>query len=392
MIKSVFNYPVSQLFDNNLRVVYQIPRYQRPYTWTKKHWEELFDDIHWNKLLSYLGDDYAVQERFFRHYYNAFREELKDIIQVPLATRSNLIQVYEKLVNNDVKKCLADLVAASQQYGLLLSTVDDASVQKLSRPLRDLEQIQGAPAYLLMLYLLVRKSALKLDVSQLADIVQTLVKFFVRRNLTDVPPTRDLTRMFMAVLEGLREKGLNGASIVAFIRDQLSEVSSSDETFRQKLDGPIYDDNANVTRFILCSLAEQSMTKESWVDLWDMEGKQYVWTIEHIFPQGENIPKAWVTMMADGDKDAAVEIQLAHVHRLGNLTISGFNSSLGNKSFEEKRDRTDRKGLEVGYKNGFKLNQDLATADTWSVKQINARTKKLVDQAVKLFSMEAGKP
>ena len=44
MIKSVFNYPVSQLFDNNLRVVYQIPRYQRPYTWTRKHWEELFDD------------------------------------------------------------------------------------------------------------------------------------------------------------------------------------------------------------------------------------------------------------------------------------------------------------------------------------------------------------
>lgn len=134
------------------------------------------------------------------------------------------------------------------------------------------------------------------------------------------------------------------------------------------------------------------MTKESWVDLWDMEGKQYVWTIEHIFPQGENIPKAWVTMMADGDKDAAVEIQLAHVHRLGNLTISGFNSSLGNKSFAEKRDRIDRKGREVGYKNGLKLNQDLANSDTWSVKQINARTKKLVDQAVKLFSMEAGKP
>ena len=94
----------------------------------------------------------------------------------------------------------------------------------------------------------------------------------------------------------------------------------------------------------------------------------------------------------DGDKDAAVEIQLAHVHRLGNLTISGFNSSLGNKSFAEKRDRIDRKGREVGYKNGLKLNQDLANSDTWSVKQINARTKKLVDQAVKLFSMEAGKP
>ena len=30
----------------------------------------------WNKLLGYLGDDYSVQERFFRHYYNAFKDPL----------------------------------------------------------------------------------------------------------------------------------------------------------------------------------------------------------------------------------------------------------------------------------------------------------------------------
>ena len=130
------------------------------------------------------------------------------------------------------------------------------------------------------------------------------------------------------------------------------------------------------------------MTRETWVDLWKMDGKQYVWTIEHIFPQGENIPKAWVNMIADGDRDLAIEYQRSHVHKLGNLTITGFNSSLGNKSFEEKRDRADRKGRAVGFKNGLKLNEDLANAETWSVKQINARTKKLVDKAIKCFSLE----
>jgi len=33
MIKSVNNYPVSQLFDIEAGVVYVIPRYQREYTW-----------------------------------------------------------------------------------------------------------------------------------------------------------------------------------------------------------------------------------------------------------------------------------------------------------------------------------------------------------------------
>jgi hypothetical protein len=129
------------------------------------------------------------------------------------------------------------------------------------------------------------------------------------------------------------------------------------------------------------------MTKETWVDLWKFENKQFVWTIEHIFPQGENIPASWVTMIADGDAAKAKAIQVSHVHKLGNLTISGFNSALGNKSFEDKRDRTDRQGRAVGYKNGLKLNADLAVAQTWSVPLIEARTVKLVDQVMSQFAM-----
>jgi len=64
-------------------------------------------------------------------------------------------------------------------------------------------------------------------------------------------------------------------------------------------------------------------------------------------------------LIAGGDAKKAKKIQQAHVHKLGNLTISGFNSALGNKSFEEKRDRTDRQGRAVGYKNGLKLSPGL---------------------------------
>ena len=95
-------------------------------------------------------------------------------------------------------------------------------------------------------------------------------------------------------------------------------------------------------------------------------------------------------MIADGDEVKAKEIQQTHVHKLGNLTISGFNSALGNKSFEDKRDRVDRLGRAVGYKNGLKLNKDLAAATGWSVGQITARTKKLVQQTTQLFKLQGG--
>ncbi|WP_295587517.1 HNH endonuclease family protein [uncultured Lamprocystis sp.] len=349
----------------------------------------------WNTLLGYLGDDYSIQERFFRHYYNAFKDSLnipfrkdddkrKDPLG-PVATRSNLIQIYEKLINQDAKGHLRDIRAAGQLYALMLARNTGEVWAPLANPLKDLDRIQGAPSYLLMLYLLVRQAPLAINVTQLGKIAKLLVCFFVRRNLTDMPPTRDLTRLFMAIID--KVASLSGDSVVASVRDELLTVSASDASFRSKLEGSIYEENAGVTRFVLCALAEQSMTKETWVDLWKFENKQFIWTIEHIFPQGENIPAAWVTMIAAGDAKKATELQQTHVHKLGNLTISGFNSALGNKSFEEKRDRTDRQGLAVGYKNGLKLNAELAVAKAWGTTQIDARTTTLVDQVVSLFTM-----
>jgi hypothetical protein len=353
----------------------------------------------WNKLLDYLGDDYSVQERFFRQYYNAFKDPLnapfrndadkkKDPLG-PVATRSNLILIYEKLINQDAKHHLQALRAAGQLYALMLSRNADESWTRLDKPLKDLDRIQGAPSYLLMLYLLVRREQLGIDLAQLEDIAQLLVYFFVRRNLTDTPPTRDLTRLFMGTIDKVVD--LSGAAVVKAIREELLAVSASDEIFRTKLEGAIYEENAGVTRFVLCSLAEQGMTKETWVDLWKYEGKIFVWTIEHIFPQGENIPRSWVTLIADGDAAKAKALQETHVHKLGNLTISGFNGALGNKSFQEKRDRTDSGGREVGYKNGLKLNTELATAERWSVAQVDLRTATMVDQVMGLFSMTGPK-
>jgi len=350
----------------------------------------------WNRLLNYLGDDYTIQERFFRQYYDAFKDELNtlfrkegDKTQDPLgymATRSNLISIYQKIIDKDAKWFLKNINSASRKYAILLFRNQDDAIDCLEKALKDLERIQGAPSHLLMLYLLVRRDDLQTRDEHLAQILHLLVRFFVRRNLTDTPPTRDLTRLFMGIIDKL--DGKKGVEVVDVIREQLIAKSASDEMFRHKLEGPIYEENSWVARFILCALAEEGMTIETRVDLWGFKNKQYVWTIEHIFPQGEHIPKSWVDMMADGDEQRSKDYQQSHVHKLGNLTISGFNSALGNKSFEEKRDRTDRKtGLHVGYKNGLKLNEDLADADIWSVALIDARTSKLVDKATGLFQL-----
>ena len=87
------------------------------------------------------------------------------------------------------------------------------------------------------------------------------------------------------------------------------------------------------------------MTNETYVALRrQYDSRQYVWSIEHIFPQGTNIPQSWVNMIAGGDQAKVREYQTLYVHTFGNLIITGYNSALSNKSFSEKRDRKDNSG------------------------------------------------
>lgn len=78
--------------------------------------------------------------------------------------------------------------------------------------------------------------------------------------------------------------------VARYIKWRLVDVSASDVTFKERLEGPVYDVNPDMTRYILTVLAEPSVTKEM-KGLWERyPSGNYVWTIEHVFPQGENIP------------------------------------------------------------------------------------------------------
>ncbi|WP_057391035.1 DUF262 domain-containing protein [Pseudomonas aeruginosa] len=339
----------------------------------------------WKKVIDALGDDYAMQERFFRQYYNAFKPDLKDIVSVPVATKSNLMQVYEKLIAHDAESFLQAMIRLSAHYAQIVGYRAVPEQPKLSGLLLSLDRIQGAAAYLLLMVLFERKDTLELEQEHLEQVVHFLIAFFVRRNTTDLPPTRDLTRIFMDVAE--TALALKGQAVVSHIQQRLTGESASDEQFEKSLKGPVYEDNKAVCRFVLCALEESRMTVETRVDLWALKGKQYVWTIEHIFPQGENIPDTWVQMIANGDAALAEQHRQTYAHCLGNLTISGYNSALGNKSFAEKQSRLDSQGRKVGYNNGLHLNQALVNETSWTVDKLKARTDLLVQEVLQKYPL-----
>ena len=101
------------------------------------------------------------------------------------------------------------------------------------------------------------------------------------------------------------------------------------------------------------------------------------YTIEHIMPQNEVVPKSWREALGDDWK----RIHETWLHTLGNLTLTGYNSEYSDKSFAEKRD------MEGGFaQSPLKVNADLGTLSEWNEVAIKARAERMAEAAVKVWS------
>jgi hypothetical protein len=98
-------------------------------------------------------------------------------------------------------------------------------------------------------------------------------------------------------------------------------------------------------------------------------------TLEHIFPQ--NPDDAWQNDLSEKEYQ---DIKENYLHTIGNLTFSGNNGSLGNKSFVEKRDM-NVDGKEQGYRfSRLWLNRELKEKERWNISEIEERAKRLTER------------
>lgn len=339
----------------------------------------------WNQIITNLTDEYIVQERFLRQFYNAFRlEEAIEVEKTPKALRSNLIRIYEVLINRDVHKTFDLLEEASLIYSKHIQYEIEEHSEELIKALRNLENVNGADGYLLLLFVVKRFDISQTEKVQLLDM---LCNYFIRRNVTDYPPTRDLTNYFMDIIEEVNKLSeYSFENLKAILLDK--GKPASDALFEEKLKGDLYEENVGATRYILSSIElAQTQTKEIYTNFYARNKKLFVWTVEHIFPQGENIPQHWIDMIANGDKKAADQIRKDYVHKLGNLTLTGYNSQLSTMPLDKKQDRKNKEGKYIGFKNGLALNERIKDVSHWNKEDIENRTNELVGKAMKIFKL-----
>ncbi|MPQ55155.1 DUF262 domain-containing protein [Duganella sp. FT27W] len=358
--------------------------------------DRAFDE--WKDLIELLPDP-VVQERFLRQLYNVFnylkRVEARGCSR---ATRSNLITIYDTLLRKRPVWLFHALQSQGKIYSALLNpaAAKDQWSEVTAANLQDLQRLGAAPAYAFLLWVSqVARSQVWDESKALSQMAWLLTKWFFWRNLTDMPPTRELDPMFVELigelLQEMRSQSI--AKLDEFVKhasDWLLARAAPEDVCDARLKGNVYLDNYESTRFMLCKLEEMHQTRENKRDLWAHDtNDRPVFTVEHILPKTENLGPGWVAMLEFNSKGTADAIRQRCAHQLGNLTLSGYNSKLGTMEFMKKRDRQNDKGDFIGYRNGLYLNADLAQRTEWNEAAMTARTDKMLKEVKSILSLRS---
>lgn len=236
--------------------------------------------------------------------------------------------------------------------------------QKLLEPIfEEIRSLRMEVAYpfLMKVYMDFVKDAICIE--EFVEILKLTIAYVVRRAICDIP-TNSMQKTFATMKYAINNGDyLNSVKAFFYFLDSY-KVFPNDEQFKSALlSRNMY--SLRISKYVFTKLENEG----------NKEPIPYSgYTTEHILPQNKNMRDEW--KIALGENYA--EIQAKYVHTLGNLTLTRYNSEMGDKPFAEK--------LEV-YKESamHNLNKFVVQQSTWNEHTIMARTAMLSDCACEVW-------
>lgn len=333
------------------------------------------------KILKDNIEEPSDQIRYMRHFYHVFRELDNNITltNYSKATKSNIIKIYEDLLKKEDhnKYIFNKLIEKSRLYNLLSkpdnieqngATEDlEQLYKKYSTILMDLNRLETSPVRALLLFLFSKYNYL-----DHLKTLQYIEKWYLRRQITNYPPTNRLDIIFQSLINNIQSKdkasSLNSEELFELVKNELENEKASDDLVLSMLEETdIYHNRT--TRYLLIKLEESLRDdREEKLDFWSEEKNKPIWTIEHILPQNPNKNSDWLKIFSTKD-----EVE-DFCHRIGNLTLTAYNSNLSNAEFKVKKEN------ENGFNTGrLKINDYVKNQNEWNQDKIYERTQLLIE-------------
>ncbi|WP_281491860.1 DUF262 domain-containing protein [Lactobacillus xujianguonis] len=316
------------------------------------------------------------QDRLFEDYWvpiESFLRRENDNNQIDLFFRQFVVmklnstvterKVYQKFVdifkgnNYDHESALKEIKHYDKIYAAFLYPEESDYSDEIKNYLLDLREIKQTTCYPFLMHIFADYHADVIDEATLTKVLHMIDVYLIRRSICNVP-TNSLNGLFAYLYSRVFRVKKNKDIYYEVINKYLSiqtgkDAIPSDEDLEHSLFYAKIYQNLPLCRLIMLDI-ENGDTKEKIVtdNL----------TIEHIMPQ--TMSKAWRKNITEGEHDT-------FVHTLGNLSVTGYNSEMSNKSFAEKKKiLADNSKVVI-------LNEDVIDKDTWTVNDIKNRSRRL---------------
>lgn len=322
---------------------------------------------YWKPMEELFGED------IYKNDLNKFDYFIRDFLTLKSDTGyiCKINNVYENFkryyLDNNCEKfaVLKDLFTYAKYYACidLLQENDD----ELKLYWQEFKKLDSHVVYPFLLKLYDDYSRQILIKEDFKKILQVVISYLWRRAICEIP-TNSLSKTFATLYQAVDKDDYVNSVIKAFVFKSSYKRFPSDYEVREKLQiKDIY--HFRLRKYLLEAL-ENYYHKEPI----DLNTANY--TIEHIMPQNIEHNLSWQQMLGEDWQ----EVHSLYLHTLGNLTITGYNAEMSNKSFGEKVNG------ESGFKHShLKLNESIAQCDVWNKKAIQRRTNILTDIILKIW-------
>lgn len=322
---------------------------------------------YWKPMEELFGED------IYKNDVNKFDYFIRDFLTLKSDTGyiCKINNVYENFkryyLDNNCEKfaVLKDLFTYAKYYACidLLQEKDD----ELKLYWQEFKKLDSHVVYPFLLKLYDDYSRQILIKEDFKKILQVVISYLWRRAICEIP-TNSLSKTFATLYQAVDKDDYVNSVIKAFVFKSSYKRFPSDYEVREKLQ------TKDIYHFRLRKYLLEALENYYHKEPIDLNTANY--TIEHIMPQNIEHNLLWQQMLGEDWQ----EVHSLYLHTLGNLTITGYNAEMSNKSFGEKVNG------ESGFKHShLKLNESIAQCDVWNKKSIQRRTNILTDIILKIW-------
>lgn len=298
-----------------------------------------------------------------KNYVSDFIRDYLTLKNGKIPSKPKVFEEFKEFYDKNNDEQLEDIKNFSEEYSHIIKP-DTEKDKEIRKKLENLKVLDQTVINTFLIGVLRDYRENKIVKNEILEILKLLQSYIWRRFITE-KPSNALNKIFQGMYLKISKDQKYYKSLEESLLNQ--DFPTDDELKEALKTKNVYKDKEKL-RYIFKELENYNHN-----ELIDFENEKI--TIEHIFPQKPN--KSWKEKYSDYE----LEEMKIFKDTISNLTLTGSNPNLGNKSFLEKRNDDIH-----GYKNSkLYLNKYLGKLNEWNLSAMEGRFEELFKNIVKIW-------